>query len=109
MLNVCEKYALENNLRFSTHVEESKSKCKALHVTGQKSIVDPPVPLKLFGEVLPWVLSCDHNLNISGTMDGDCRRKRAEFIDKSVNTRELFHFAHPHEIVLATQKFCSDF
>ena len=77
-----------------------------------KSIVDPPVPLKLFGEVLPWVLSCDHlghNLNISGTMDGNCRRKRAEFIDKSVKMRELFQFAHPYEIVFATQKYCSDF
>ena len=42
-------------------------------------------------------------------MDTDCRVKRADFIDRSVKTREFFNFAHPEEIVTANQKYNDSF
>ena len=42
-------------------------------------------------------------------MEQDCRTKRAEFIDKAVKTRESFQFAHPEEVILATEKYCTNF
>jgi hypothetical protein len=40
-------------------------------------------------------------------MRQDCREKRAQYIDSSVKLREAFHFAHPHEQILATEKYCT--
>ena len=38
-------------------------------------------------------------------MRQDCREKRAHYIDISVKIREAFYFAHPHEQILATEKY----
>ena len=40
-------------------------------------------------------------------MEQDCRIKRAEFIGQSVEVREHFSFAHPSEVIFATEKYCS--
>ena len=53
MLNTCQNYAAENNIRFSTDKDPSKSKSKALYVTGNKVITDLLVPLILCDEKLP--------------------------------------------------------
>ena len=42
-----------------------------------------------------------HILTSSGSMDDDCLRARAEFIDAAVKIRECFNFAHPADIVNA--------
>ena len=111
MLETCEQFAAENNIRFSTNSEPSKSKSKALFVTGGKAgSVVPPVNLVLCDKDLPWVDRCDHlgsTLTTSASMDQDCREKLAEFIDSVVKTREFFDFAHPGEILKATQKYNS--
>ena len=60
MLSICERFAEDNNIRFSTHPEPSKSKSKAMHVVGPRQTVDPPAPLVLCGADLPWVPRCDH-------------------------------------------------
>ena len=112
MLNICEKYASENNIKFSTHIDPIKSKSKALFMTGQKKITDLPSPLLLCGKELPWVSQCEHlghRLDTSGSMNADCSQKRAQFIDSSVKVQELFKFAHPSEVVNAVQKYCTSF
>ena len=112
MLSLCEKFAAENNIRFSTHPEPSKSKSKAMHVVGPRQAADPPAPLTLCGAHLPWVTRCDHlgcTLTSDGLMDQDCREKRAQFIDNTVKIREMFSFAHPSEILLAIDKYCCSF
>ena len=50
-----------------------------------------------------------HILHVDGTMTGDCKKKRAQFIDSSVKVREAFQFAHPYEQILATEKYCCSF
>ena len=111
MLETCEIYTWKNNIRFSTNPDPSKSKSKALFVSGVKTAcVAPPVNLVLCGQELPWVDRCEHlgtTLTTACTLNQDCREKRAEFIDSVVKTREYFNFAHPFEIITATQKYCS--
>ena len=41
-------------------------------------------------------------------MDKDCHRARAKFIDKSVDVREEFSFAHPDQILKMVQMLCTD-
>ena len=107
LLSLCESFASENNIMFSTHPVPAQSKSKALHVVGQKSHTTPPPPLVLCGKELPWVKRCEHLGHIftsDGTLEQDCREKRAAFIDSAVKCREMFGFAHPEEIITAVEK-----
>ena len=113
LLDLCEKFAMENNIKFSTHPEPRKSKSKAMFVVGKVAgVVSPPAPLHLCGQELPWVSRCEHlgvTLTINGTLEQDCREKRASFIDNSVKIRESFSFAHPLEMITAVEKYCNSF
>ena len=112
MLQVCERFADWNNMKFSTHEDPVKSKSKAIFVTGLRKNVSLPLPLVLYDKPLPWVKHCDHLGNLitsTGSMDQDCRRKRAHFIDGSVKVKESFSFAHPCEVVTAVQKYCTSY
>jgi hypothetical protein len=111
MLKKCEKFASDNNIKFSTNDNPTKSKCKALYVVGPRGGALPrPAPLQLCGRPLPWVERADHlghALHQDGLMRQDCREKRAVFIDTSVKIREGFAFAHPAEVITATEKYCT--
>ena len=110
MLATCERFANMNNTRFSTNDDPAKSKSKALHMIGVKGTCDKPVPLVLCGKELPWVETCEHlgsTLHVSGSMETDCKMKRAQFISDAVKVRENFHFAHPLDVIEATEKYCS--
>ena len=112
MLSICERFAECNNIRFSTDPEPSKSKSKAMFVTGLKQFVEPPVPLILCGAKLPWVSRCSHlgsTLTTDGLMTKDCQERRAEFIAGTVKIREMFSFAHPVEVISAFEKYCCSF
>ena len=110
MLDICESFAVKNNVVFSTNADPRKSKRKALSITGHKhSPAKVPSPLFLCKKELPWVDRCahlEHMLTTDGQMSQDCREKRASFIDESVKIREMFSFAHPNEIVTAIEKCC---
>ena len=60
MLTVCEKYADEHNLVFSTDPVPAKSKTKCLLFCGRSGKVKYPDPVQLYGNSLPWVVSADH-------------------------------------------------
>ena len=111
MLEICENFTVENNIQFSTNEDPVKSKSKVLYVVGPRGGGLPrPAPLVLCGRQLPWVERADHlghALHQDGLMRQDCREKRAKFIDTSVKIREAFYFAHPHEQILATEKYCT--
>ena len=73
--------------------------------------VQYPAPVILDGKELPWVEQADHLghvLHQSVTMEKDCQRGRARFIDKTVDIREQFHFAHPSQVVQMAQVLCCD-
>ena len=111
MLNVCEAFALRNNLQFSTDPNPTKSKTKCIFMTGKRKNLPKPVPLVLSGKELPWVRSATHlghEFHESGNMDHDCSIKRAEFIRKSTEIRETFFFASPVEVLRAVKVFAGD-
>ena len=111
MLKICEQFTAKNNIQFSTNEDPKKSKSKGLYVVGPRGGALPrPVPLLLCGRPLPWVERAEHLghvLHQDGQMRQDCREKRAHFIDTSVKVREAFYFAHPHEQISATEKYCT--
>ena len=111
MLRTCERFAGANNIRFSTDPNPSKSKTKAIYVTGPRGGgLQKPAPLLLCGRALPWVARAEHlghALSEDGTMRQDASEKRARFIDMSVKIRETFSFAHPAEQLQAVMKYCT--
>ena len=55
MLVVCENFAVENNLMFSTDENPEKSKTKCLYMCGKvRGGVQYPAPLRLNNLDLPW-------------------------------------------------------
>ena len=111
MLNICEVYAAEHNLVFSTDPVPSKSKTKCMYFCGRAGKVTYPDPVKLCGKDLPWVESADHlghTLHQLTNMNKDCQRARARFIDRTVEVREQLSFANPEQIMQAVQVLCTD-
>ena len=111
MLVVCQNYAREHNLVFSTDPLPSKSKTKCMYFCGRNGQVNYPAPVYLEGEPLPWVEHAEHlghTLHQSVTMDKDCIRARAKFIDKSVDVRQEFYFATPDMTLKMVQVLCCD-
>lgn len=113
MLQVCELYAQNLNLVFSTDSNPKKSKSKTIFMTGKRLKNSPkPVPLQLYGKDLPIVESATHlghELHQDASMDYDCKCKRAIFIDKSTTIRESFGFANEEQILSAIKVYCCDF
>ena len=111
MLEVCEDYARDHNLVFSCDDNPVKSKSKTIYMCGRSGKNVPesvPVNLQLYGKNLPWVPSATHlghELHQSCSMDYDCKIKRAQFIDNSVETRETFAFAYPDQILKAVHMY----
>ena len=111
MINVCESYAIEHNLEFSTDPVPTKSKSKCIYFCGRLSRVIYPDPLELAGKKLPWVLSADHlghTLSQKTNMEKDCQRARAKFIAKSTEVREALRFAQPLHVLRAIEVMCMD-
>ena len=113
MLETCENFGLENNLLFSTDENPEKSKTKCLYMCGKVGAgVQYPAPLQLNGLDLPWVekgTHLGHELHQSCTMDYDARCKRAAFIEKSTNIREMFAFAEPQQVLSAVSVHAAHF
>ena len=97
MLKICEEFADEYNIRFSTDEEHSKSKSKAIFMVGQQGKdMQKPIPLILCGKPIPWVERADHlghTLCSDGTMIQDIKEKRAQFINSAVKVRETFTYS----------------
>ena len=111
MVSVCERYGVEHNLVFSTDPNPSKSKTKCIFFCGRVNNVEYPAPVLLDGKELPWVQSAEHlghTLHQVANMDLDCKIRRAKFINKTVELRELLSFAHPSQVLKAVQVYCSD-
>ena len=112
MLVECEAFAGESNIEFSTDPVPHRSKTKCIFVTGKRQNKAKPAPLYLCGRELPFVSQAEHLGNMlteQGDMEQDSSIKRAQFIQGSVKTRELFKFAAPSEVVKALKVYNSSF
>ena len=113
MLDVCEEYAVANNLKYSTDPNPNISKSKSLYMIGEvRGQISHPKPVLLYGVPLPWVSECNHlghTISDSCNLEEDTRCKRMQFISESTDVRDAFHFAHPYQILQAIQVYCSSF
>ena len=112
MLGICEAWAKESNVLFSTDPNPTKSKSKVIYMCGLQRQLSKPAPLTLCGRSLPYVASATHlghELNETGTMEYDTRIKRAQFISNSLEIRELFSFASPAEVIRALKVYSCSF
>ena len=108
MLRMCEEFAMENNLEFSTDPDPDKSKSKCIFMQGHKRL-PKPVNVKLYGVDLPWVktaMHLGHELSEEGNMVHDMQCKRADFIQKSTEVRETFGFGQPNQILQSVRTYC---
>ena len=96
MLLICEEYARDHDLKFST--DPNPKKCKTKCIAFLKKRRDLP-ELKLCGNNLPWVESGKHlGVNLNDKNDGlkyDMKIKRAQYIIKNNELSQEFKFCHP--------------
>ena len=107
-LAICENFANENNLEFSTDPDPKKKKSKCLFMQGNKKL-SRPANLKLYGVDLPWVQHASHlghELSEELNMEHDMKCKRADFICTSTEVREMFGFAQPNQVLQAVYTYC---
>ena len=105
---LCEKYASETNLQFSTDPDPAKSKSKCIFMTGHLK-TQKPLNLHLYGVDLPFVQTASHlghQLSEECTLDQDIRCRKGEFISSSTEIREMFSFAQPNQILQAVKTYC---
>ena len=96
MLQICEKFAIDHNLNFSTDMNPLKCKTKcAAFLRKPGSISD----VRLCGNKLPWV---DQFKRLGNTISNvfpyteqDILIKRGQFISKNLELNQEFYFACP--------------
>ena len=111
MLKTCEEFAWRHNIGFSTHPDPKQSKTKCLYMCGNVNVRTYPAPLTLDGHCLPFVTTATHlghELCQDCTMDQDSKIKRAQYIDRSTDVREMFGFANPAQVLSAIETYCGD-
>ena len=110
MLNTCEEFVQEHNLKFSTDANPSKCKTKCLAFLFRKRELPR---LKLCGNSLPWVDNCKHLGNyVESKYDGmkhDILVKRAAMVAKNIELNQEFFFSHPTTRVSVNQIYNSHF
>ena len=95
MIKICEKFATENNLKFSTNVDPVKSKTKCIHFSKQNIEL---AKITLNGDQLPWVDSAKHVGNVlerNNSFSKDLAMKRGDCIGRLHSILQEFHFANP--------------
>ena len=92
MLDTCEEYAQEHNLKFSTNVNPVKSKTKCLAFLKNQRVIKP---MTLCGDNLPWETSWQYWGEKSDGMKKDLIVKRAQYIQKNNELNQEFFFTHP--------------
>ena len=111
MLKLCETYASDHNLDFSVDPNPTKSKSKAIYMCGTDRNVVYPDMLQLYGQALPWVQRADHLGHVLSqmcNMENNAKVMRAKYIEKTLEIRESFSFAAPHQVIRALEIFSTD-
>ena len=96
MLQVCEHYTKDCNLRFSTNSNPKKSKTKCMAFLQRKRDLNK---LKLCGDLLPWVVTGKHlgariENKPGNILNQDMKEKCAQYIQQNNELMQEFSFAH---------------
>ena len=109
MIDICQKFALDHNLKFSTNSDPNKSKTKCIHFS-RKNVDLANITLN--GDKLPWVENAKHVGNIlqrDNSFSKDISSKRGQFIGKVHCILQEFHFANPMVKMNLISKFATSF
>ena len=85
LVNICDKYASEHNLKFGTHSDSARSKTKCIVFNKKSRDYFNLAPIILNGQELPWVKKVTHLGNVleaDNSMKADIAIKRGKFIGK---------------------------
>ena len=83
-----------------------------MYIFGKANNASYPKSLQLYGRDLPWVKNAvhlGHEFHQDGTMEHDTNVKRAQFIEKNIEVREMFSFAYPDQILKAIDTYAAHF
>ena len=109
MMNICQKFALAHNLKFSTNKDPNKSKTKRIHLSKKKIHL---ANITSNGDYLPLVEHAKHVGNVlqsDNSFSKDISSKRGMFIDKVHSILQEFHFAKPLVKMTLISKFATSF
>ena len=98
MVDICDKFAKERNLKFSTSVDPIKSKTKCIVFSKKIRDRQNVAPVLLNGDPLPWVDDVKHLGNVlesDNSMARDITAKRGKFIGKLNSLSQEFHYVSP--------------
>ena len=111
LVNICQQFASERNLKFGTNTDPSKSKTKCMVFSKKRSSVDP-APITLDGKNLPWVKKINHLGNIlecDNSMKTDIIQKRGQFIGRVNSLFQEFHYTSPEIMFQLVNTYASSF
>ena len=100
MVKICEDFADQKSLVFSTNADPAKSKTKCIVFARKK--ISGVLPILLNGDPLPWVTEVKHLGNIlqsDNSMKKDCVTKRGKFIGKVNSFLQEFYFVAPKTFI----------
>ena len=98
-MKICEDFAKEHGLTFSTNPnpKKSKTKCVAFLKTPR-----PLSPIKLNENNLPWINTPESVMHLGTTLENnfnglatDIKQKRARYIQQNNEILQDFYFAYP--------------
>ena len=98
LVDLCQEFASEKNLKFGTDPDPEKSKTKCIVFSKcKKDRVNVPAVM-LNGDALPWVSQVKHLGNVlqsDNSMSIDVLQKRGKYIGKVNSLLQEFHFTKP--------------
>ena len=112
MVNLCQKFASNRNLKFSTNTNPEKSKTKCLIFSKKVKERENVLPILLNGVPLPWVEKVKHlgsTLQLDNSMEMDIAQKRGKFIGKMQSLLQEFHYVEKEVFVKIMNIYTTSF
>ena len=112
LVKICEHFAAKKSLKFSTNVDQEKSKTKCIIFS--KKFVDSRkvAPVLLNSDPLPWVSQVKHlgnTLQCDNSMRIDMAQKRGKLIGKLNSLQQEFYYVEPQVFVKILNIYAASF
>ena len=112
LVDKCQTFASRRNLKFGTSPNPLKSKTKCIVFSKRAKDRVNLAPIKLDGQVLPWVEKVNHLgciLEQDNSMKMDIAAKRGQFIGKINSLLQEFHFVDSTTLIKLVDTFAMTF
>ena len=112
MVNLCQSFVAQKNLKFGTHPNPDKSKTKCIVFSKKRKDHLDLHPVHLDGVPLPWVSKVKHLGNLlqcDNSMSEDIQIKRGKFIGKVNSLLQEFHFVDSDIMVKLINLYATSF